>query len=225
MDVINSKQIEKLSKKDTATIANAVEPFNFRSNTEGFMGMDVSCMFPDLGVMVGQAVTVTLDTTTHGRKHDRNVRYELFEAIEIAPNPVVIVMKNIGSRESHSCHFGDGLATICSRLGAVGVVTDGGVRDIDTVYEMNFHYFAPGVVPAHGNFGFHEVGVPVEISGVTIEPGDIIHGDVNGVVMIPPNRVDDVISESHRVLKKESELREWVSTEEFSIENLRKRIG
>ena len=49
--------------------------------TEGFMGMDVSCMFPDLGVMVGQAVTVTLDTTTHGRKHDRNVRYELFEAI------------------------------------------------------------------------------------------------------------------------------------------------
>ena len=38
MDVINSKQIEELSKIDTATIANAVEPFNFRSNTEGFMG-------------------------------------------------------------------------------------------------------------------------------------------------------------------------------------------
>ncbi|GIT16669.1 MAG: hypothetical protein CM1200mP38_3260 [Dehalococcoidia bacterium] len=45
------------------------------------MGMDVNCMFPDLGVMVGQAVTVTLDTTTHGRKHDRNVRYEFLKRL------------------------------------------------------------------------------------------------------------------------------------------------
>ena len=67
--------------------------------------------------------------------------------------------------------------------------------------------------------------MPVEISGVTVKPGDIIHGDVNGVVMIPPDRVDEVINESQRILKRESELREWVSTEEFSIENLRKRIG
>ena len=223
MDIVNGKQIEELSKIDTATIANAVEPFNFRSNTEGFMGMDVSCMFPDLGVMVGQAVTVTLDTTTHGRKHDRNTRFELFEAIEAVSNPVVLVMKNIGSRGSHSCHFGDGLATICTELGAIGVVTDGGVRDIDTVREMSFHYFASGVVPAHGNFGFHEVAIPVEISGVTIKPGDIIHGDVNGVVMIPPDRVDEVINESYSILNRESELRQWVLSEEFSIENLRKR--
>ena len=67
--------------------------------------------------------------------------------------------------------------------------------------------------------------MPVEISGVTVKPGDIIHGDVNGVVMIPPDRVDEVVNESQRILKRESELRQWVSSEEFSIENLRKRIG
>ena len=71
------------------------------------------------------------------------------------------------------------------RLGAIGLVTDGGVRDVDTVREMGFHYFAPGMVPAHGNFGFMEAQVPVRISGVLVNPGDLIHADANGVVTIP----------------------------------------
>ena len=109
-------------------------------------------------------------------------------------------------------------------MGAIGVVTNGG-GDIDTVYDMDFHYFASGVVPAHGNFGFHEVGVPVEISGVTVKLGDIIHGDVNGAVTIPTNRVDEVANESQNILKRESQLRQWVSSEEFIIENVRKKIA
>ena len=216
-------ELETLRKIDTPTIANAIEPFNVRSDTDGFMGWDIRCLFPEMGVMLGYAVTATLDTTTHGRRHDRETRYKLFEAIEASPKPAVLALKDLSSKPKHGCHFGDGLATVSMRLGAIGLVTDGGVRDADTVREMGFHYFAPGMVPAHGNFGFMEAQVPVSLGGVLINPGDLIHADANGVVTIPLDIARDVIGEAHRVLAREESYRDWVNSPDFSLAKLRER--
>ena len=214
-------ELETLRKIDTPTIANAIEPFNVRSDTDGFMGWDIRCLFPEMGVMLGYAVTATLDTTTHGRQHDRETRYKFFEAIEASPQPAVLALKDLSSKPKHGCHFGDGLATVAMRLGAIGLVTDGGVRDVDTVREMGFHYFAPGMVPAHGNFGFMEAQVPVRVSGVLINPGDLIHADANGVVTIPLEIARDVIGEAHRILAREDAHRAWVNSPDFSLAKLR----
>ena len=214
-------ELETLRKIDTPTIANAIEPFNVRSDTDGFMGWDIRCLFPEMGVMLGYAVTATLDTTTHGRRHDRETRYQFFEAIEASPRPAVLALKDLSSKPKHGCHFGDGLATVAMRLGAIGLVTDGGVRDVDTVREMGFHYFAPGMVPAHGNFGFMEAQIPVRVGGVLINPGDLIHADANGVVTIPLEIARDVIGEAHRILAREEAHRDWVNSPDFSLAKLR----
>ena len=213
-------ELETLRKIDTPTIANAIEPFNVRSDTEGFMGWDIRCLFPEMGVMLGYAVTATLDTTTHGRRHDRETRYKFFEAIEASPQPAVLALKDLSSKPKHGCHFGDGLATVAMRLGAIGLVTDGGVRDVDTVREMGFHYFAPGMVPAHGNFGFMEAQIPVRVGGVLINPGDLIHADANGVITIPLEIARDVIGEAHRILAREEAHRDWVNSPDFSLAKL-----
>jgi regulator of RNase E activity RraA len=220
---VTNATLDALRQIDTPTIANAIEPFDVRSNTEGFMGWDIGCMFPELGVMVGFAVTATLDTVTHGRVHDSGPRLEFFEAIEDSPKPAVIVLKDVGPRRSHGCHFGDGLATVSKKLGAIGLVTDAGVRDVETVREMGFHYFAPGMVPAHGNFGFLEAQVPVEVSGVVVNPGDIIHADANGVVTIPAEIASHVIEEAARIHDRESAQMAWVNSVEFSLDALRRR--
>ena len=57
---LNDAELDALRQIDTATIANAIEHFDIRSNTDGFMGWDIRCMFPEMGVMVGYAVTATL---------------------------------------------------------------------------------------------------------------------------------------------------------------------
>lgn len=220
---LTDAELDTLRQIDTPTIANAIEPFNVRSDTDGFMGWDIRCMFPDMGVMVGYAVTATLDTTTHGRVHDREARFQLFEAIDASPKPVVLALKDLSSKSKHGCHFGDGLATVSMRLGAIGLVTDGGVRDVDTVREMGFHYFAPGMVPAHGNFGFMEAQVPVRISGVLVNPGDLIHADANGVVTIPSEIARDVIAQAREVLAREKAHRDWVNGDDFSLAKLRER--
>lgn len=220
---LTDAELDALRQIDTPTIANAIEPFNVRSDTDGFMGWDIRCMFPEMGVMAGYAVTATLDTTTHGRVHDREARFQLFEAIDASPKPVVLALKDLSSKPKHGCHFGDGLATVSMRLGAIGLVTDGGVRDVDTVREMGFHYFAPGMVPAHGNFGFMEAQVPVSISGVLVNPGDLIHADANGVVTIPAEIARDVIAQAREVLAREKAHRDWVNGDEFSLAKLRER--
>ena len=220
---LTDAELDALRQIDTPTIANAIEPFNVRSDTDGFMGWDIRCMFPEMGVMAGYAVTATLDTTTHGRVHDREARFQLFDAIDASPKPVVLALKDLSSKPKHGCHFGDGLATVSMRLGAIGLVTDGGVRDVDTVREMGFHYFAPGMVPAHGNFGFMEAQVPVRISGVLVNPGDLIHADANGVVTIPAEIARDVIAQAREVLAREKAHRDWVNGADFSLANLRER--
>ncbi len=220
---LTDAELEALRQIDTPTIANAIEPFNVRSDTDGFMGWDIRCMFPEMGVMAGYAVTATLDTTTHGRVHDREARFQLFEAIDASPKPVVLALKDLSSKPKHGCHFGDGLATVSMRLGAIGLVTDGGVRDVDTVRDMGFHYFAPGMVPAHGNFGFMEAQVPVRISGVLVNPGDLIHADANGVVTIPSEIARDVIAQAREVLAREKAHRDWVNGADFSLAKLRER--
>ena len=173
--------------------------------------------------MAGYAVTATLDTTTHGRVHDREARFQLFDAIDASPKPVVLALKDLSSKPKHGCHFGDGLATVSMRLGAIGLVTDGGVRDVDTVREMGFHYFAPGMVPAHGNFGFMEAQVPVRISGVLVNPGDLIHADANGVVTIPSEIARDVVAQAREALAREKAHRDWVNGDDFSLAKLRER--
>jgi regulator of RNase E activity RraA len=220
-ELLTEAQLEALRQIDTPTIANAIEPFNIRSNTDGFMGYDIRCMYPEMGVMVGYAVTATLDTTTHGRMQNRENMYQFFEAIRDTANPAVVVLKDMSSKPGHGCHWGDGLTTVAMKLGAIGLVSDGGIRDVDTVREMGFQYYAPGMVPAHGNFGFLESQLPVRVSDVLVNPGDIIHADANGVVCIPISAVDDIIAESHRVLDREKTYRDWVNSDDFSVDKLR----
>ena len=220
---VSESDLEALRQIDTPTICNAIEPLQVRSNTRGFMGWDIRCMFPEFGVMVGYAVTATLDTMTPGRVHDSAARFEFFEAIQDSAKPAVLVLKDIGPRPYHGCHFGDGLATTSMRLGAIGLVTDGGVRDVDTVREMGFHYFAPGMVPAHGNFGFREAQVPVEVSGVVVNPGDLIHADINGVTMIPVDTVSQVIERAREITRREAAGHAWVNSDEFSLDTMKRR--
>ena len=223
MKHLTAEQLRALKNIDTPTVANAVETYKSRLNTEGFMGWNIRCQFPDLGVMVGMAVTATLNTTTTGKPQSRSVWFECLKAIDEIPMPVVIVAKDTGPRQHHGCHFGDGMANVTKRLGAVGLVTDGGVRDVETVHEMGFHMFAAGTVPAHGNFGLDETMVPVEVSGVLVNPGNVVHADINGVVVFPLDLTDHVIEEAARVMQRESAQFDWVNSDEFSLEKMIER--
>ncbi len=221
---LTSEQLNELRSVDSPTVANAIEVFKARDDTQGYMGMDIRCLTPEFGVMLGHAVTLTADSTTPGRARSRQGLVKLFEAIVASPKPSVVVIKDISPKRSHSCHHGDVLSTMCMRLGAVGLLTDGGVRDLDGIRPLGYHVFAAGLVVAHGTFNIIDVEIPVEISGVRIEPGDLIHGDVSGVTTIPWEIADKVYAECLKVREREAALRDYAHSRDFSFEGLKAKL-
>ena len=156
---LTPEQLEELRQIDSATIANAIESFNVRDKTEGYLGSNVRCLFPEVGEpFVGYAVTVKGDSTTHGRRRDPALQMDLWEVLEQTPSPSVVVIQDASGNPSKSCHCGDVMATVMKALGGVAVVTDGCVRDLSEVREIGIQYFARGITVSHGTSVVYEAG-------------------------------------------------------------------
>jgi 4-hydroxy-4-methyl-2-oxoglutarate aldolase len=217
---LTAEQLEALRQIDSPTVSNAIEHFKVRSLVEGYAGWDLRCAFPDLGTMVGYAVTCTADTTTASRTGDRGLM-GLWEALEAAPKPAVIVIKDIGQDRSRSAHMGEVMATTAKALGAVGCVSDGGLRDVAEVRALGFQYFCPGFVVSHGHPLICDVNVPVTLEGLSVGAGDLLHGDANGLLTIPADIADQVIDQVNRVRQAEREVLEFVKRPGLTVERLR----
>ncbi len=222
--VLSAEQLEELRSVDSPTVANAIEAFKVRDDTQGFMGMDIPCLTPEFGVMVGYAVTATADSMTRGRARDRKGHMRLFDAIAASPKPAVLVVQDVGPKRTHACFLGDVIASLSSRLGAIGIVTDGGVRDLDGVRPLGFHIFAAGLVVAHGTFNIVDVGIPVEVSGTRVQLGDLIHGDSSGVTTVPLEIAEKLYAQCQKVREREIGLRDYAHSREFTLEGLRAKL-
>jgi 4-hydroxy-4-methyl-2-oxoglutarate aldolase len=215
-------QLEALRQIDSPTVSNAIERFGVRPRVEGFGSWELRCAFPELGTMLGYAVTCTADTTTESRRDERGL-LRLWDAVEATPGPVVIVIKNIGPDRSRSCHMGEVMATTAKALGAVGSISDGGLRDVMEVRTLGgFHYFCPGFVVSHGNPVICEVNVPVTLAGLAVQPADLLHGDVNGVLTIPAGIAERVAEEAQAVRAAEREVLDFVRQPGLTVEKLRR---
>ena len=110
---------------------------------------------------------------------------EMLAAIEQSPAPVVVVIKAVGSRPDHECMLGDGMVKMLHSVGCVGVVTDGGVRDIEGILTVPFGIYARGRTIHHCAIRCTRLNQPVAIGGITVAPGDLIHANLGGVIKIP----------------------------------------
>jgi regulator of RNase E activity RraA len=214
-------QLEALRHIDSPTVSNAIERFRVRPRLEGYAGWNLRCAFPELGTTLGYAVTCTADSTTEDRRDERGL-LRLWAAVEAAPKPSVIVIKDIGPERHRSCHMGEVMATTAKALGAVSCISDGGLRDVVEVRALGFQYFCPGFVVSHGNPIICEINVPVTLDGLSVQPGDLLHGDANGVLVIPDGIADRVADEAARVRAVEREVLDFVSSGGLTVEKLRK---
>jgi len=217
---LSAEQLDALRQIDSPTVSNAIEQLGVRPRLEGFAGWELRCAFPELGTMIGYAVTCTADSTTESRRDERGL-LRLWEAVEASPRPSVIVIKDIGPERSRSCHMGEVMATTAKALGAVGCVSDGGLRDVTEVRALGFQYFCPGFVVSHGNPIICDVNVPVTLYGLALQPGDLMHGDVNGVLVIPGSIAEKVAEQARRVRAAEREVLDFVAKAGLTVEKLR----
>ena len=213
--VLQPEQLDALRRIDSPTVANAIETFKIRPRVSGYVGFDIRCMFPALPSTVGYAVTCTVDSTTEGREGiGFNVLYDLLAR---TPGPTLVVMQDVGLDRLHSCHAGEMMSTRMKGLGAVGILTDGGLRDVREVGSLGgFQYFCAGLVVAHGNPICVSFGDEVTISGMTVRPNDLLHGDANGIVHIPDECAEGVTDAALRIWARENETLRQMADEDYS---------
>jgi len=210
--------IDYLRTVDSPTLCNAIELLHVRPQQEGFTPLHVRCLFPELGRMCGYAVTAQVETVSSSEPFDIMKFVELYRAVEAAPKPAVIALQEIGIHPDFAAHCGEVMATIFTKLGAVGLVSDCAVRDLPEVRALGFHFFSRGSVASHANFRIVRVGVPVQVCGLVIRPGDLLHGDENGLVSVPPGHDEALRQAVSDVRGRERKLMDFVNRGRFSVD-------
>ncbi len=220
MNPLLPQELDALREIATPTVSNAIELFNLRSRSEGFMSPEIRCLFPDFGVMVGHAVTGRFAARQPATKPAS--RYDFWKAILQVPEPRVIVLEDMDQPAGVGAYFGEVQSTIHKRLGCVGVVTNGHVRDLDEAHALGFHYFAGGVCVSHAYVHLLDFGGPVQVGGVTVRTGELIHADKHGVLLVPPAIVKELPKAAAQVCQREREILDHCRSAEFSLESLKK---
>jgi len=213
---LSPEQIEELRSITTPTISNAIETFDVRPRNEGFMNTEIKCILPELGPMVGYAATATIIASRPETNAAENMDRELWKHVVSMPAPRVVVVQDLDNPPGVGSLWGEVNGTIHKALGCAGTVTNGGVRDLDEVRGMGFHFFAAHVVPSHAYVHVVEIGKPVRVGGLTVHPGDLLHGDKHGVVVIPHEIAAEVAERSREVEQNERTIINFFRSPDFS---------
>ncbi len=214
--------IDALKKISSPSVANAIETFNVRSRNEGFMSSELRALFPELGPLVGYAVTAVIRAEPPPLQGHRASTYGWWDYVQTIPAPRVIVVHDLDDPRGQGAQWGEVQANIHKALGCVGVVTDGSVRDLEEVRALGFQFVAAHVSVSHAYVHMVDFGLPVKLGGLWVKPGDLIHGDQHGVVTIPPDIADRVPEAVRKVETEEREIITLCQSREFSGDALKK---
>lgn len=221
---VSDADLDFLRGVDSPTIANAIEPFKVRDRCDGFIGGNVKSLFPEMPPMVGYALTVTMNDA-HGPVKDKSGYWRMFDALAAMPKPSVVVVKDVSGRPNRVAFCGEVMATFARRLGAVGYVTDGTVRDLHEVRALGLPYFASGACVSHANFWIEDVGIDVELDGEVIRTGDLLHGDANGIVVVPREVLAELPDAVETVRAREGELMAFIRSDAFTMDGTKSLTG
>ncbi len=222
---LSAADFEKVRALDTCLASNAIERFGVRLRNEGFILGSVRCMLPNLPPMLGYAATArfrsSMPPVSGGCYHDRMDWWSYLASI---PEPRVMVIEDVDHSAGTGALVGEIHAAIGVALGCVGHITNGAVRDLPAVEAMGFHLFAGSVAVSHSYAHIVEFGEPVEIGGLKISPGDLMHGDRHGVHVIPLAVAAELPKMAAEIERNERELVEFCRSPKFSLDELSERL-
>lgn len=177
--------LKKLAEFDTPTICNAIELFDVRPRQQGYMDGRIRSAFPEFPPMVGFAATASFRSHAPPGKGDAygslTAQLQQFERLD---GPAVAVFQDLDD-PAIGATFGEVMCSTYKAFGAVGLITSGGGRDLLQVRAIGFPVFSGSTICSHAYCHILHIGLPVHIGGITIQTGDLLHGDANGVTTIP----------------------------------------
>jgi len=223
IDPLTPAELAALRAITTPTVCNAIETFDVRPRNEGFMDSTVQCRFSELGVMAGYSVTLKIKAS-EPPEHEIPPP-QVWAEMEKTPRPWVVVVEDLDYPRPIGSFWGEVNGSVYRALGAVGTVTNGGVRDLPEVRATGFHFFSSCVLASHAYVHVVKVGGAVTVGGLTVRPGDLLHGDEHGVTGIPLEIARDLPAAARDLEARERNLIDYARSDAFTKEGLAERYG
>ena len=213
-----SEQIAALKRYDSATIFNAVALKLGLPNLD-YTDHTIRCLLPDMGLVVGFAVTA--EVTTNDDDSTALEWIDYYDYLDSQQGPLIALFQDTDINPGRGASFGDGMARIHKRLGVEGVIVEGTVRDLIGIQQVGLPVWAWGTVPGHGVFNMNRFGAPVTVGRLRIHSGDLLLADGDGCVRIPTEHVDDVLRLAEEVRTREAGIFDFYESDTFSLEEMR----
>jgi 4-hydroxy-4-methyl-2-oxoglutarate aldolase len=222
---LSYQQLESLRQFDTCTMSNAIERLDIRPRNEGFITGAVTCRFPQLPPVIGYAVTARMRSSMMPIKSRCYYEHpDLWRYVASLPGPRILVTQDADDSPGVGALLGEAYARISHALGCVACVTNGAVRDLPGIEALGFQVFAGSLSVSHAYAHVMEFGEPVEIGGLRISSGDLLHGDLHGVHSIPLGAARELPGIAEQVLRDDRELFALTARKDFSVEMLAARF-
>jgi regulator of RNase E activity RraA len=219
--------IQALKGYRTPIVSDALEYFGTRARTIAYTDATIRSILPALGAFVGYACTGKVMAETPEEPQGAKVPWpDVWRYVQAQPAPSFMVCQDLDQPAGKGCAWGDVSAATFTRLGCVAVLTNGAVRDIHAVEEIGFGLFAATAVVGHANIRFVEIGTTVKVGGLLVRPGDLIHADDHGAVIIPREiPLDALVATMDRHMAAERSVIDYaLKAPDFSIDGLTQRM-
>lgn len=229
MGTLTPELIADLQSLDTPTVCNALELLVPERRGYGYTTEPLVCTRPELPPMVGVARTAQIRAAhpSHLRGAEARTMNDGYYAYidEGGTKPSIIVIQDMdGAQRGYGSYWGEVNSNIHKGFGALGVITDGSVRDLPDIAD-GFQMLADRVGPSHAFVHVVGYGQPVSVSGMRVVDGDLIHADQHGAVVIPWEVADQVLSAARKIADQEAVTITAAQQPDFSIHKLREIWG
>ena len=195
-------ELLELKRWNTPTIYNGWEQITRRNNAQDAFNVEETRDFmPHMGPMVGYAITLQVEPSNPDHpRNNPNAWAEYREYVASKPGPKVVVVQDLDRPRYVGAFWGEVNSNIHRALGCVGTITDGAIRDVDEMMNAGFKALAKRLAVGHANSVPVRWGCDVEVFGRTISPGQLIHADKHGFMVMTEEEATTELLEASRFL-------------------------
>ena len=201
-------ELDALCAFDTPTICNALERLAPETQGRGYTTQPMICGFPQAKPVIGYARTATLRSAQRGNlaaADQRALRDEYYRSVGDGPRPALVVIQDLDENPGTGAFWGEVQSAIHVGLGVRGLITNGSVRDLDQ-WAPGFQFLAGRLSASHAYARPTTIGGEVEVFGLRVNQGDLIHADRHGAVIVPPALVRALPDAAREVAAREARI-------------------
>jgi 4-hydroxy-4-methyl-2-oxoglutarate aldolase len=213
-----------LTRYNTPTVANAIELFEIRPRSEGFLRPGFQCLQPSLPPIAGFASTCTISSQT-SESFGRREIFEYWEHVESIPGPRIAVVHDLDPYPGLGSFWGEVNSNIHRALGCVGTVTNSGIRDVDEMRLAGFQALYRHLCVSHSYIHVTDFGKPVNIEGLVVKPGDLLQVDQHGALIVPLETLPDLEAAVEEVERRERPVIDYARSGQATREGLVDRMN